>query len=155
MNRQQLFIGNVCEVGSTTGQPIPSSTERPVARIDESRRETQNASIPIPRFYRSLPIVELPSRAGEIYPQNFMVEQQKTSVWELQFERFPKPSKFLCCKTSFKTEACSGSNYPSEVMRWINEFEMALQWTISRHCDRLLENIFQTSRRLMLRPFPP
>ena len=36
------------------------------------------------------------------------------------------PSTVQCWKTSFKTEVCSGSNYPSEFMGGIKEGEMAI-----------------------------
>ena len=40
-------------------------------------------------FDRLLPVVEPPSRPGEVYVQNFMIEQQKTNASELQFAKFP------------------------------------------------------------------
>ena len=54
-----------------------------------------------------------------------MVGQPKNHISDLQLENYTTPAKIQCWKTSFKTEVCSGSNYPSESMRWIKEVEMA------------------------------
>ena len=54
-----------------------------------------------------------------------MDRQPKHHISELQFEKIPTIASFQCWRTSFKTEVCSGSNYPSEAMRWIEEVEMA------------------------------
>ena len=39
--------------------------------------------------------------------------------------KFPNAFTYPCWMTSFKIEACSGSNCASEAVRWINEAEMA------------------------------
>ena len=65
-----------------------------------------------------------------------MAEQPKNNVSELQFEKFPMPSTFLCWKMNFKTEVCSGSGHPVEAMPWIREVEMAISVHILRDGDR-------------------
>ena len=49
-----------------------------------------------------------------------MVEQ----VSEMHFGTFPYPSTFQHWKTSFKTEVCSCSNFPTEAMHWPKDVEM-------------------------------
>ena len=102
-----------------------SSAGRPIARIDETIKEPQSITISNPRFARNVPTVNPPSVAVEVYSQNFMDRQPKHHISELQFEKIPTIASFQCWRTSFKTEVCSGSNYPSEAMRWIEEVEMA------------------------------
>ena len=53
-----------------------------------------------------------------------MVEQPRSQVSEMHFDKFPNPSTFQCWKTSFKTDVCSCSGFPSEAMHWIKEVEM-------------------------------
>ena len=61
----------------------------------------------------------LPAEGG--YPQNYVADQQRLQISELQS---PHPSTFSCWKVRFKTQvsACSGS--PSEAMLWIEEVEI-------------------------------
>ena len=54
-----------------------------------------------------------------------MVWQSKNNISELQFATCPTPSTFICWKTNFKTEVCSGSRYYSKAMCWVEETEMA------------------------------
>ena len=42
----------------------------------------------------------------------------------MHFDKFSNPSTFQCWKTSFKTEACSCSNFSTEALQWIKEVEM-------------------------------
>ena len=42
----------------------------------------------------------------------------------MHFNKFPDPSTFQCWKTSFKTDVCSCSNFPTDAMLWIKEVEM-------------------------------
>ena len=60
----------------------------------------------------------------ELHPRNFMTEQQKKNVSELQGEKNPMPSTFVCCKTKFNTDV-SGSGHPAEALPWIKDVEMA------------------------------
>ena len=68
----------------------------PFARDDKQSRDT----IPMPTFARnpwtmsSLVLVE--------FPKNSMFGQQRQQISELQFDKFPTPSTFLCWKIRFK-----------------------------------------------------
>ena len=57
-------------------------------------------------------------------PQNSMVGQQRQQISELQFDKFPTPSSFLCWKKRSKTQVAASSDFPSEAMLWIKEVEM-------------------------------
>ena len=65
-----------------------------------------------------------PSRAEGAYPQKCMVELPRNHFSEMHFDKFPDPSTFQCWKTSFETEVCSCSNFPTDAMLWIKEVEM-------------------------------
>ena len=56
--------------------------------------------------------------------QNSMVGQQRQQISELQFDKYPTPSSFLCWKIRFKTQVTTWSDSPSEAMLWIKEVEM-------------------------------
>ena len=97
----------------------PDSARGDLERGDEQPIGAQIQSIPQSRFVGSLLTVELPSLVGEFHSKNFMVEQPKNNVSDLQFEKLPKPTTFTYWKTNFKTEVCSGSGHPAEAMPWI------------------------------------
>ena len=96
------------------------NTGRLADRAKELERNTENFAIPTPKFSTWNP----PSHAEGIYPQNCMFEQPRNQVLEMHFDKFPDPSTFQCWKTSFKTEVCSCSNFPTDAMLWIKEVEM-------------------------------
>ena len=81
-------------------------------------------SIPQRKLAWRIPTVDDPPPVADGYTRNFMV-QPKRSISELQFEKFPSPSTFLCWKTNFKTEVCSVSSHPAEAMPRIKEVEIA------------------------------
>ena len=58
-------------------------------------------------------------------------------------------------KTSFKTDVCSGSNHPSEAMRWSKEVEMGTSVDDLKTSRSIFGRLFRTSRRLMRRPLLP
>ena len=43
---------------------------------------------------------------------------------DLHFDQFPTPATFGCWKIRFKTEVCTCSQFPTEVLHWIREVEM-------------------------------
>ena len=53
-----------------------------------------------------------------------MFGQLRQQISELQFDKFPTPSTFLCWKTRFKKQATTSSDVPSEAMLWIKEVDM-------------------------------
>ena len=61
-----------------------------------------------------------PAKGG--YPLNYMAEQSRIQISELQFDKVP--STFSCWKIRFKTQVNYCSSSPSEAMLWIKEVEM-------------------------------
>ena len=49
---------------------------------------------------------------------------QRLQISDLHFDQFPTPATFACWKIRFKTEVCTCSQFPTEVMHWIKEVEM-------------------------------
>ena len=62
--------------------------------------------------------------SAEIYSQNFVADQSRLQISELQFYKFSTPSTFSCWQMSFKTQVSVCSSSPSEAMLWITEVEM-------------------------------
>ena len=54
------------------------------------------------------------SHAAGACLQNGMGVQSRNQVSEMHFDKSPDPSTFHCWKTSFKTDVCSCSNFPTE-----------------------------------------
>ena len=107
-----MLLTEVC-AGSpkaTTGFPVEPSTERPVARTDEPRRETQSETIPHSKFVRTWPTVELLSNQEVVYPQNFMVEQPKNNISDTPFMHYAPFTHTCPCfhpdKSSHPDEQC-------------------------------------------------
>ena len=106
---------------ATFRNPVQSSTGRPVDRSEEQNRDT----IPTLRFAMTSSARNslFPVEGG--YPQNYVVDQQKTQILELHFDKFLAPSTFSCWKIRFKTEVCSCCNFTTETILCIKEVEMA------------------------------
>ena len=98
-----------------------------------------------------IPIFRLPRK--RFFPQYFVVGQPKKHFSELQFEQFPTPATFRVGRRVSTQKCVSGSNYPSESMRWITEVEMAT--SVDDLKRSILEICSLTSRRLMRRSLPP
>ena len=107
-------------LNATDGNLVRDSTGRLIAGSEERNKDT----VPMPIFARRPSTMNYLFPAEGAYPQNYMADQQKLQISELQFDKFPTPSTFSCWKMRFKTQvsACSGS--PSEAMLWITEVEM-------------------------------
>ena len=56
--------------------------------------------------------------------KNYGADQQRLQISDLHFDKFPTPATFACWKIRFKTEVCTCSQFPTEVMQWIKEVEM-------------------------------
>ena len=86
---------------------------------DEERIE---GTIPMPTYARR------PSTMSSLFPvdvpQNSMVGQRRQQISELQFDKFPTTSTFLCWKIRFKNQVTTCSDCASEAMVWIKEVEM-------------------------------
>ena len=97
---------------TSMGQPVPEDGDG------------GQGVIPTPRFLRS-------SSTGNSFDlmwrnfKNYGVDQQRLQIEEPHFDKFPTPQTLSCWKIKFKTEVCSSSNFPTEVMLWIKEVEMA------------------------------
>ena len=103
---------------SATGEtPVRESTGKFVAKSEESNRET----IPTPRFLRRSPTMGSFFPAEGIHPQNYMADQSRLQISELQFGKFSTPSTFACWKISFKTQVSSCSGSLSEALLWVQE----------------------------------
>ena len=59
-----------------------------------------------------------------IFSEKYGADQQRLQISDLQFNKFPTPATFACCKIRFKTEVRTCSQFPSEAMLWIKEVEM-------------------------------
>ena len=62
--------------------------------------------------------------------QNSGVAKKKEAE-RIEFEKFANSHSFVIWKMNFKSEACSGSSFPTEAMVWINDADSA------RHMDEL------------------
>ena len=60
----------------------------------------------------------------EHIPQNYMVDQERLQISELQFDKIPTTSTFSLWKIRFKTQVSASSGSPSKAMLWIKEVEM-------------------------------
>ena len=56
--------------------------------------------------------------------KNYGADQQRLQISDLHFDKFPTPATFACWKIRFKTEVCTCSQIPTEVMQWIKEVEL-------------------------------
>ena len=62
--------------------------------------------------------------SGRDASKNCRADQQRLQISDLHFDKFPTPATFACWKIRFKTEVCTCSQFPSEVMQWIKEVEL-------------------------------
>ena len=62
--------------------------------------------------------------SGGDYSKNYGADQQRLQISDLHFDKFPTPATFACWKIRFKTEVCTCSQFPTEVMLWITEVEL-------------------------------
>ena len=85
---------------ATGGNPVRESTRKPVARSEERNRET----VPTPRSARRPSTLDSLSPVEGAYPQNYVADQQRLKISELQFDKIPTPSTFSCWKIRFKTQ---------------------------------------------------
>ena len=103
---------------SATGEnPVRESAGKPVVRSEERIRET----IPTLRIARRPSTMNSFFQAEGAYPHNYMVDQQRRHISELQF---PTHSTYSSGKMRFKTKVSSCSVSPSEAMSWIKEVKI-------------------------------
>ena len=53
-----------------------------------------------------------------------MGADKRLQISDLHFDKYPNPATFACWKIRFKTEVCTCSEFPVEVLQWIKEVEM-------------------------------
>ena len=68
-------------------------------------------------------------REGD-FSKNYGADQQRLQISDLHFDKFLTPAPFACCKTRFKTEVCTCSQFPTEAMLWIKKWKWLNQWMI-------------------------
>ena len=73
------------------GIPVRDSTGRPVPGSDERNRDT----IPTPRFARRPSTMNSLFPTEGAYPQNYMADQQRLQISELQFDKFHTFNVFM------------------------------------------------------------
>ena len=95
------------------------STGKLVARIEERNQET----IPTPRFARRPSTMNSFFPAERMYPQNYMADQSKKQISELQFDTCPTLSMFSCWTTRFKTQVSASSSLHSEAMEMVDSVD--------------------------------
>ena len=100
---------------SSTEEPLHSST------VEKSERPAQN---------QDLRCQSGPSAKDSVIPsegdsfKKYGADQQRLQISDLHFDKFPSPATFACWKIGLKTEVCTCSQIPTEVMHWIQEVEM-------------------------------
>ena len=102
----------------TESVPQAIGTGTSFARDEERIKGT----IPMPTLARK------PSTMSSLFPvdipQNSRVGQLRQQISELQYDKFPTPSTFICWKRRFENQVTTCSDFPSEAMLWIQEVEM-------------------------------
>ena len=108
---------------ATGGNPVRESAVKPVAGDEERNRET----IPTRRFARRPSTMNSFFPAEGVYPQNYMADQSRLQISELQFDKFPTLSTFSCWKIRLETQVsvpvplrrqCFGSKKRRRSIRW-------------------------------------
>ena len=100
-----------------------SSTEEPLHTSTAERSER-------PEHNQDLRCQSGPSAKNSVIfsggdsSKNYGADQQRLQISDLHFDKFPTPATFACWKTRFKTEVCTGSQFPTEAMQWIKEVEL-------------------------------
>ena len=64
----------------------------------------------------------VPSEGG--FSKNYVADQQRLQISDPHFDKFTTSATFACWKIRFKTEVCTGSQFPTEAMLWIKEVEL-------------------------------
>ena len=103
---------------STTPSATGSVTGRLVARDEEQIKGTNSNS----DICKKAVDHEFLKTGG--YSADFYGGQKRQQMSELQFDKFPTHSTFLCWKIRFKNQVTTCSDCPSEAILWIKEVEM-------------------------------
>ena len=100
-----------------------SSIEKPLhsSTVEKSERQKQDQDL---RCQSGPSAKNSVIFSGGDSSKNYGADQQRLQISDLHFEKFPTPATFACWKIRFKTEVCTGSQFPTEAMQWIKEVEM-------------------------------
>ena len=96
-------------------EPLHTST------VEKSERPEQNQDL---RCQSGLSAKDSVIFSGGDSSKNYGADQQRLQISDLHFDKFPTPATFACWKIRFKTEVCTGSQFPTEAMQWIKEVEL-------------------------------
>ena len=105
---------------ATGGNPVRDSTGRLVARCEERNRDT----VPTPRFARKPSTLNSFFPAEGSYPQNYVAEQARLQISEVQFDKFPTPPTFSCWKIKIRNPGEFLFRFRSEAMLSTKEVRM-------------------------------
>ena len=116
--RETIFAGPVVSSTAPYPQelnPWSSGREEPLhsSTVDQDQRY---------QFGPSAKNSVIPSEGDSL--ENYGADHQRLQISDLHFDTFPTPALFACWKIRFKTEVCTCSKFPTEVMHWIKEVEM-------------------------------
>ena len=100
---------------SSLEEPLHSST------VERSERQEQDQDL---RCQSGPSAKNSVIFSGGDSSKNYGADQQRLQISDLHFDKFPTPATFACWKIRFKTEVCTGSQYPTEAMHWIKEVQM-------------------------------
>ena len=103
--------------------PWSSSTEEPLhsSTVEKSERRTQDQD---QRCQSGQSAKNSVIFSGGDSSKNCGADQQRLQISDLHFDKFPTPATLACWKIRFKTEMCTCSQFPTEVVHWIKEVEM-------------------------------
>ena len=121
---QQLVLERQ-EVLQRHNASVTLNTGRPAARADELERNSHIFSLATPRFARKVSAWNPPSHAEGARPQNFHgLNNRGIRFRKCISVNFLTLRTFQFWKTSFKTEVCSCSSFPTHAVLWTKEVEM-------------------------------
>ena len=100
---------------SSIEEPLHSST------VEKSERPEQNPDL---RCQSGPSAKDSVIFSGGDSSNYYGADQQRLQILDLHFDKFLTPATFACWKIRFKTEVCTCSQFPTEVMQWIKEVEM-------------------------------
>ena len=126
------FSGNVFAVPhASSSAPCPQelnstwrkTIEEPLhmSTAEKSERPEQNQDL---RFQSGPSAKDSVIFSGGDSSKKYGADQQRLQISDLHFDKFPTPATFACWKMRFKTEVCTCSQVPTEVMQWIKEVEL-------------------------------
>ena len=90
--------------------PVQSQRKKVQGDLSRKVKNKLGGTIPMPIFARRPSTMNSFFPAEGAYPKNYVADQQRLQISELQFDKFPTPSTFSCWKIRFKTQVSSWSS---------------------------------------------